>query len=293
MLGNLNADGTATLMRLPYMPYAEHRRHLSPVGVVRLAAVLIVALLAAAVLPGLTAGSRATASGAVLATVERVAGQGSTSGSGLPIEPSFTTSVVPTVVGASLVYVNALPGASFVVRSKDGGSQTLVDITDAAAPTSYTFSIPLPTGARVVPQTDGGATVLTATGAVIGNLAAPWARDAAGRSVPSYYKFAGNVVTQIVDHRGATYPVVADPWVSWHWWGVTVGFTRSDLTFLAAVGSPAIGWLSKCCGGWGWAVAIAAQVALGFAWWASTYGYCLEINVTWFGGWSWPWFYRC
>ncbi|WP_282847829.1 DUF4258 domain-containing protein [Microbacterium oxydans] len=40
----------------------------------------------------------------------------------------------------------------------------------------------------------------------------PWAKDASGASVPTFYGITGSTLTQVVQHQGAAYPVVADPW---------------------------------------------------------------------------------
>lgn len=45
---------------------------------------------------------------------------------------------------------------------------------------------------------------------------APWAVDAAGKSLPTTYKVKDGRIVQTVETRGAVFPVVADP--SWSWW---------------------------------------------------------------------------
>jgi len=85
-------------------------------------------------------------------------------------------------------------------------------IGDAAAPTRYEFDLDLPAGGRLVPTDDGGVRALDADGGVIGLVAPPWANDAAGEPVPTRYLVEGRTLVQEVLHRGATYPVVADPW---------------------------------------------------------------------------------
>lgn len=47
----------------------------------------------------------------------------------------------------------------------------------------------------------------------LGRIAAPWARDATGRAVPTRYEIRGSTLVQVVEHRGGnvSYPVVADP----------------------------------------------------------------------------------
>ena len=48
---------------------------------------------------------------------------------------------------------------------------------------------------------------------IVADVAAPWARDAAGVDVPTRYEASGSTLVQVVEHRGGnyTYPIVADP----------------------------------------------------------------------------------
>lgn len=46
---------------------------------------------------------------------------------------------------------------------------------------------------------------------VTGQIAAPWAIDADGKSLPTEYDIEGSKVTQVVDTSNAAFPVVADP----------------------------------------------------------------------------------
>jgi hypothetical protein len=55
---------------------------------------------------------------------------------------------------------------------------------------------------------------------MIATTKAPWATDAAGRSVPTHYELDGDVLVQVVEHQSGefSYPIIADPSV----WQVTV-----------------------------------------------------------------------
>ncbi len=58
-----------------------------------------------------------------------------------------------------------------------------------------------------------GGVLLFSDGAVVGGLAAPWAVDSEGRSVPTWYEVEGKSITQVVDHLQGdwSYPIFADP----------------------------------------------------------------------------------
>lgn len=69
-------------------------------------------------------------------------------------------------------------------------------------------------------------------------VAAPWAKDATGSSVATYYEVRGDKLAQVVVPDASTvYPVVADP--TWGWrnaaWGVTL--SRSETASIKDYGS--------------------------------------------------------
>ena len=114
--------------------------------------------------------------------------------------------------GGIVTYDNGNASSTVPVVHNDGSTQVLTVIDGRSAPTEYAYPVSLPAGARLVAQA-GGAIIVDARGVTIGTFAAPWARDAAGRSVATHYSVAGSTLTQVVEHRadGVTYPVVADP----------------------------------------------------------------------------------
>lgn len=71
-----------------------------------------------------------------------------------------------------------------------------------------------------------GAEVLDLDGATVAaqvaaQVAAPWAIDANGRSLPTRYVVEGRALRQVVDVENATYPIVVDPWITAGWWYIT------------------------------------------------------------------------
>lgn len=89
-----------------------------------------------------------------------------------------------------------------------------------------TFDLP----AGVVPeQRPNGQWLLKRGTDVIGSLLAPWALDAAGRSLATTYRWDGATLVQDVDvPADATFPVVADPAWSYTWTAVVqVGSPKS------------------------------------------------------------------
>lgn len=67
----------------------------------------------------------------------------------------------------------------------------------------------------------------------VASLAAPWAVDANGKSLPTSYEVSGNVVRQIINTEGAAFPIVADPDL---WWVI-----GSSVVCAAEIASLAVG----------------------------------------------------
>ncbi|MDF1487802.1 hypothetical protein [Tessaracoccus caeni] len=116
------------------------------------------------------------------------------------------------------VYEDIAPDTSLVVAlveisepEIESAVQTLITIESAAAPSEYVFPLDLPEGAQIDLLPDGSAVVLNADQLVLSVIAAPWAVDATGTDVPTRFVLDGDKLIQEVDHWGATYPVVADP----------------------------------------------------------------------------------
>ena len=153
----------------------------------------------------------------------------------------------PGVVdGGSVVYPDVATDAAVVARPTADGAQALIVISDSSAPTEFAFPVRIE-GARselrpgpdhTVEVWEEGAQFPSAT------IAQPWATDADGNPVPTHFDIRGTSVVQVVDHRGAAYPVVADPKFTWGWLTGTAYLnrleTRSLKTFSAAAGLAAM-----------------------------------------------------
>jgi hypothetical protein len=127
------------------------------------------------------------------------------------------------------------------VQPLRGGVRILSVLKDSAAPSTTTYDVTLPEGAKMKLDSLGGA-VVRENGKTTSRFSAPWAIDAAGRSLPTHYTLSGNALTQLVDTRGATFPVVADP--KWIWDFVTSGyyFDKQETSTLAIVAGAAAGF---------------------------------------------------
>jgi hypothetical protein len=151
-------------------------------------------------------------------------------GRGLRLRMSLpTNSPVSTVTSdGSVVY----PGRDVSVATQvcqDGSVRVLLALANQQAPRSYRFDLNLPRGARLQREADGGVTILAPDGVrPMGRLAAPWARDAHGLALATSYRVEGSAVIQTVDTRGAVFPVIADPDISFGWF-IYIRYSKSEV----------------------------------------------------------------
>lgn len=134
---------------------------------------------------------------------------------GLPFadEVSAASSTDPGTV----TYDNGNSSSSVVLVHYTGSVQIATVIGSATAPTRYDYPIDLPDASSLVLRDGGAAVIDDETGEVLGSFAAPWAKDSAGKDVPTRYELNGQTLTQVVDHDSSfTYPVVADPTYTTH-----------------------------------------------------------------------------
>ena len=136
-------------------------------------------------------------------------------GIGLPVEDVEAE----TTTGGSAVYASAEDQVEITVQALDmdnkagidSGVRSLISIYSASSPESYEFPLDLPAGSTVEKTATGQVTVLDAQGKVAGVFDTPWAVDAKGKEVPTWFEVRNGSLVQHVKHAGAAYPVVADP----------------------------------------------------------------------------------
>ncbi|RMI12999.1 hypothetical protein [Cellulomonas triticagri] len=128
-----------------------------------------------------------------------------------------------TADDGTIVYPNDGHDADVAVQALDDGSvrlQTIIPSADATHSFSYQFDddvslVQVPEGIELRREGPDG-------GVSLGVIAPAWARDADGNQVPTRYEVDANTLVQVIDASPtATYPVVADPRVSF---GVGVYF---------------------------------------------------------------------
>ncbi|MEV0324740.1 hypothetical protein ACIBKX_40615 [Streptomyces sp. NPDC050658] len=226
--------------------------------------------------------------------VEATSPDGATLGLGLP--------ATNTVLGlkseaGTVVYPDAAPAIDIAVQpTTDGASRTLVTLKSSAASTEQRFELDLPARTEAIDNGDGGYGLIRQPvgdepTVVVGTIDAPWAKDAAGKEVPTKYKLDGRTLVQSIETNDDTaFPVVADPKVSFGW-ATYIKFSKAEVKKhaskmkYAASGAALCGFLSIT--GIGVACAAIAGGALAHLQgvWASakTYNKCVELKFSYLG----------
>ncbi|MGH2841063.1 MAG: hypothetical protein ACRDKY_09600 [Solirubrobacteraceae bacterium] len=114
-------------------------------------------------------------------------------------------------------------------------------IRSASAPTTYRYPLRLPRGATLERQSSGVVLIRNAAGTPIGAIRAPWAIDANGTKVATRFEIRGRTLVQHVAHRGAAYPVVADPSIDSGWTSATIRLNAKDQRILLSGGGAGAG----------------------------------------------------
>lgn len=147
---------------------------------------------------------------------------------GLPYsnQASSASSTAPGVVA----YDNKNGSTTVPVVENDGSLVVSTVIARASAPSTYTYTFGAAAGTTVVLAPNGGAAVVTASGAITAAIAPPWAKDSHGVALPTHYSVNGSTLTQVVDltSPGIAFPVVADPKVYFYWWGSAVKISHAQ-----------------------------------------------------------------
>jgi hypothetical protein len=166
------------------------------------------------------------------------------------------------------------------------GDLTMAQVISNPAQTVSSYKFTLPTGYKLVPQTDGSIAIMSGPetkaptqATTLGWIDSPWAIDANGVSVPTSYTVSGKVLTQTIQPNASTvFPVVADPSISFGWF-IYINFSHSDLLWAKFVGAieDATNYASIAC------AILGAAPAAG---WAAAFicGIMMQTVGIWFNG---------
>lgn len=138
---------------------------------------------------------------------------------------------------------------SYVLTDASSGTNAGYSIINSeSAPTNYRYQIDVGSKPAILELTTEEAVLVKDSSGVVVNVLAPaWAKDALGIDLKSSYTVDGNIVTQTVNHKGATYPVVADPRAACDWLYCTAEFNKTETDIVATNGWGWTGILAGAC----------------------------------------------
>ncbi len=199
-----------------------------------------------------------------------------------------TAGVTAIQHGGLTYWRNVKPGLTYVARAMIGGAQQLISIESATAPTTYEFSLKPGITGKAGPS--GQVFLSDSRQRRVAVVSPPWAKDANGTAVATSYTVAdgGKKIVQSVQHKGAAYPVVADPRYSWWWGGVDVYLSRSETQWALTAGLGAITALFPA----GYIAAVGLSVIQQMMQNAWRQNKCLVAHYSWVRP-SWTGLYNC
>ena len=140
-----------------------------------------------------------------------------------------------------VAYTSESDFSNTVQANNDGSVRMTTIIDNPDAPTEYEYKVELEQGGKIEVQSDGSAIVYNNKQELISIIAKPWAKDAEGKEVKTWFATDGLTLIQHVDHNvaGIVYPVVADPvWIP----AAFVGFAVWAATSCVSGAITDLGW---------------------------------------------------
>lgn len=112
----------------------------------------------------------------------------------------------------SVVFTARDESYASILATQDAAAQVTTVIASEASPLEYVYGFDGDVASLVLNDV-GEVITFDTNGEAIGAIEAPWAFDADGQAVPTWYVVDGLTLTQFVDHRSGefSYPLVADP----------------------------------------------------------------------------------
>lgn len=95
------------------------------------------------------------------------------------------------------------------LRQKDGSLAVLSVAKSAKAPTTYAYTLEVPSGGTAVVTSNQTVLVSRADGSIHSVVAPPWAKDAAGDSVRTHFRVEGNISLKLWN---TGFPESPTPW---------------------------------------------------------------------------------
>ncbi|OGY85332.1 MAG: hypothetical protein A3F54_02880 [Candidatus Kerfeldbacteria bacterium RIFCSPHIGHO2_12_FULL_48_17] len=180
-----------------------------------------------------------------------------------------------STVAPGVVAYAASNGSANAVQADDSGAVRMLTIIDNAdAPTEYPYTVTVPDGGRVELTFEGGALIVDGEGQAIAVVETPWAKDAAGKELRTWFTTDGQVLMQHIEHtvEGVVYPVTADPRFAFTGYGPTIFLSKNE-TYYVSIGLAA--GIGSYFGGLG--AFLSTSLGTAAADWARDHNQCLAV----------------
>jgi hypothetical protein len=150
----------------------------------------------------------------------------------------------PSIIDQSVAaYPNIAPDTSFAVAPAPTGFETMTILQSADSPTSQSFRLDLPAGAKLEETFEGGA-IVTREGDTLLEISSPTAIDASGAEVPVSLTVAGDSLkVEASPTASNSFPILVDPSYKYNWYGGHSTGVFSD--WKSEVGTSAIATSTK------------------------------------------------
>lgn len=186
--------------------------------------------------------------------------EGASSISEIDIQPVSTVAPFKDTRTGALVVKESSHG--YVTgKGTNGLNASFVVIADKTSPSTHEFTIGNEDNSLQL-QDDGSVIVYGADGTQTNYILAPWAKDAEGKDLDTYYTLEGNALKQHIDLSDAAFPVIADPSTGCGVGWCSVYFNLSETNAIAAGGAQSVAAIAAGCFVIGGAPAAAACTAI-------------------------------
>lgn len=141
--------------------------------------------------------------------------------------PKSSNSAPGIAADGTMTYEHS--GWSSVVLLNSNSSVSVDTVIQSSAASSvYEYPISTPKGVSLLLDNGGGVTVSDLDGHFVSYILPSTARDASGAAVTSRYQVNGQTLTQVIEHRGAVYPVIATATAASRYFSKVIVDTTAD-----------------------------------------------------------------
>lgn len=190
----------------------------------------------------------------------------------ISLPESMNNGQIEKLTSGPIAFENDQGLALVPIVKADGSLQVVALYSKPSSIDRLTFALKLPEDFSLTLNSKSGIVeILSPDKVLVGGIAAAWAQDAYGKSIPTHYELTGENLTQVIDFSSGqySYPVTADPWL---------GFDLIDHTAWANT-NPYSPTLSVFPTDWGRTVAAATTYPFGVP--VLTVADSLSVNAAW------------